>query len=650
MSTPCYLNIVYGPNADEEIGDVDATLNAIIPTTGQPRLRMEPVYAEDGVQIAYYEYTLTVDTVIYSLNQIDDNLETEITRLREILGTPGLKLAMHPVGLGEFPVINEDSASMDVMGGPFPQEVMVESIASNKAIYVKWVVVTRIKHCPDISGNSTLIQFISELDLETDDEGDLTFNYRFTYQLKDPITNMNAFNTFSDILTRAVGKSFQGMRRKKRLSFSKDQRIAKIHIQFQDIKSDNAFFPATNNIEVTDEMSSNLFSNSAVDGQAFYSWNRKISGTITLPPRIPKGWAWVVFLKILRSRFSNLSLSTKLAAILDATQPTGQEDEEEDATTNYYLPYKITITNPLYTRAMKFSVEYMVVTDLANLIEGTKIFKRVETSWEDCPEESTPLPLSDQWQIWDTAHNVAVNGNFNYNVTGFPIIYNQCEDYTVGSRSLHANSLLQNEYDPDYPGLDGTSSFSDECDQGYGTDEAAYPDRMGLHGELGSTTPEGKVSWIDYKNDFEIIENTNNLQVSFLQNPGSTYYQSSEVQAATASRSNTAMTVDGKTSDPASFIPIKSLTIARGVSRYQIRMKGYALRAGHKIPTPSLVNFAGSAVSRTGTPRIQHTQIARGEAPVYLAMWDIVYNVDRDIHTADVLTSIKTSGVAGHYT
>jgi hypothetical protein len=648
MATPCYQNILYGPSVDVEYADLNHTLNVVLPTTGKPKLRMETIYADDGVQVAYYEYTLTVDTVIYSENQVLNDMEAEVTRIREILGTPGLMLSMHPVGLGELPIVNSDE--IDIKGGPFPQEVVVEPIASNKAIYVKWTVITRLSTCPDISGPPGLIQFTSELDFDVDDEGDLTFNYRFTYQHASPITDVGFFNNYARILGVDLSKSYQGMQRKKRVSFSRDQRIAKVHITFTDIKSDNAYFPRTHNIDVTDELSSDLLSKNTLSGAGFYTWNRRISGTITLPQRVHKSWAWIVFLRILRSRFYRLYPTTKIAAILDATAPTNQEDEPEDKTTDFYLLHKIRITNPIYTRTMKFDVEYVVVTNLANLIDNTKIFSRVNTAFEDCPEVSEPLTLSEQWRLWDAAKDLTknVDGVFAYNVSGAPVVFNQCTG-DASEVSFISGRLLSNENDPDYPENDGASSFADPCEQGYNLDEAPFPDRMGLH-STPSMQAAAKNSWLDYNNEFEILEKANNLQVSFLTNPGANYYKTTQTQAATTNRGSTQMTLDGKTSDPASSVLVKSITIPRGVSRYQLRMKGYAMRAGYKIPIPSVVTVAGASVSKTGQPRIKHVQLVKGDAPVYLAMWDIIYNVDTDIHSADVIASIVTSGVAGHYT
>lgn len=614
----CYGNVIYGPTVDTTPGDI---LNATIPTTGHPKLEIQAIYGDDNVQIAYYEHTLSIDTIIYYNNTVAADLEDEASRLEKILLTPGYQLKLNPVGLGNYPVVNGTGGKADMAGGPFPQQVTVEPIASNNAIAIRWVVMFRIDYCADTASN--MVQFNSELDFNVDEEGDLVFNLRVTYQQRTPILDISNLNPLVNALSSNAGASFQGMHRRKRVSLTRDQRTARIHIEFKEIKSDNPYFQNTKAIDFVDDISSDLFGQGMLSGRGFYTWNRKFSASITLPARIHKSYAWIVFLKIIQQRFRNLSQLTKKAALLEMGQTDGQDNTYN--TKNWYLLTRIRITNPVYTRTMKFEAEYFVVTDLDTLLSKTQICSRVNNSFNDDPGINNPPTLSDQWKVWSNANNISLNGVFELEPNNVPITYNQCSGAYSAPRVANT-ALGAAESDPDI---------------------AASPDETN---EKPPKQEDTKYSWLDYSNEVELVEKTKNVHVSYLQAPPSTsYYQTDDASAsATANRSAEGMVINGRYTSAAGTTKAPK-TVARGTSTFEARMKGYAIRVGHKIPIPVLTSVGGSPVSRSGEARFVQKQISRGDVPVYLAMWDIPYSIDKDIHSADIMNAIKSSGVPGHY-
>lgn len=615
----CYQNVYYGPTVEESPGDVT---NVKIPTTGRPKLEINPIYGDDGVQVAYYEYTLSIDTIIYEQNTVIADIEDEVERIRNILTKPGSQLQLSPVGLGTMPIINGATGKPDIGGGPFPQTVVVEPVASNNAIAIKWVVMFRINHCPD--NVYDLVQFNSELDFDVDDEGDLTFNLRVTYQKRTQITDISSLNPLVNALAQNAGASFQGMKRRKRTSLSRDQRTAKIHIEYKEIKSDSAYYQYTKSIEATDDISSELFGQGMLNGRGFYTWNRKISATITLPARVHKSYAWIVYLRILEQRFRNLNQLSKKSALLEMTKTAGQNTTYSQK--NWYLLTRIKITNPLYTRTMKFETDYLVVTDLDTLLQKTQICARVNNAFTDAPGITNPPNLSSQWKVWSDANNISLNGVFELEPSGVPITYNQCTGTYTTPRVASTLLLTPTEGDVDI-GADP----DEENEKPPKPEDVAY-------------------SWLDYNNDVAITEETKNVHVSYLQpTPTSDYYQTDETSASLGSdRTVTGMNINGRYSSAAGSSKLPK-TIARGTSTFKARMRGYAIRVGFKIPIPVLTSVGGSPVSRTEEARYFQKQISRGDVPVYLAVWDIPYTIDKDIHTSDIMASIKTSGVSGHY-
>jgi hypothetical protein len=632
MATPCYGKIVYGPTADGSPLNKDT--NVELPYSTKSRLLSKVVYADDEVTPMYIEHTLTVECIIYneiitSTNAAND-VELEAKRIRDILKTPGYKLKIYPVGLGTFGIIN--STVPDVKGGPFPQEVEVTGYASNNAISIRWSVMFRTVDCISSYTNLNVLQYNIEQDFDVDDDGNLQFTVNITYQTRNPILDTQPIQDISNMLVRRINRSFQGMRKKKRTSFSRDMRIMSVKLTYSDIHSDNAFFRHTSDISITDDLESTLYQTGGTYGTGgFYKWKRSIGGTIKLPPRIHKGYAWAIFLKILESRFTDLRLSVKLPGANLTSRPAGQPENPEVQTKGWFLPLRIKITEPIYSRQISMQVDYLVTCSIDNIFSATRMFQRVNTLWDGASEASDPLPLSDQWEDWQTNRDHNTMGYFQYNLSGIPIVFSQCNN-TKTVPQFGANIERPLEDDPD---LDNSSTEGEGESAKFGI----LPDKEPI---------AANYSWIKYENEFELIEETNNIPVTYLEEPNVEYYQHTSSQGEYVNRAASGMVVNGSiTNSPQSY---PSTVIDRGASQNLIRMKGHAIRAGFKIPIPFITTVAGKTVKRTGTPRMSQKEIGTGDTPVYLAMWDITYAVvGGDVNSTDLLNSIISTGSPAHY-
>jgi hypothetical protein len=264
------------------------------------------------------------------------------------------------------------------------------------------------------------------------------------------------------------------------------------------------------------------------------------------------------------------------------------------------------------------------VSSLDAVITATKILARVDTSFND-PEEESPKDLSTQWQEWQATRDNNLNGYFQYEINGTPITINQCNG-TTSTHSFNSNILAPLEQE-DIP----SSSTAEE------TETLRTP-----YGELSASN-----SWLDYKNEFEIIEEPSLVTVNYLEDPGVNYYRTTN--GAYANREVTNMTLNGRTSGGTPTNP--NTVISRGSSVFYVRMTGHAIRAGFKIPTPFIAEIAGKQAIRVGQPRVKHVQVSQdGDVPVYMNMWDVTYQVKGgDIYQPDIISSIKTTGVPAHY-
>jgi len=633
MATPCYLYMIYGPSAEGVelsgggFGAADADDNAVIPLTGKYKLSEKIIYAADEVSPLYREFTLQFETVIYkeTMTGSGTDVEFEVARLRTILDTPGQQLKLYPIGLGQFGIINVDD--MDVKGGPFPQDILIQPFASNRAILMSGNIMFRLSYCNTLGGEfPALLQYNVEQDMNVDEDGVMEFTVNILYQSATPITNPNALVAKTTLLQSETGKSFQGMHKKKRTSMSRDQRILSIRLVYKEIESDSAYFPYTRNIELNDSIESTLLSSgkSISSTGGFYKWKRDLTCTIRLPPRISKSWAYYVMRRIIVDRFRNLEMMDKKQAQKDAANVSGQPEDAEEAKKNFYLPLRIKIDNTSYNRELRFSLTYLVVSSLDAVITATKILARVDASFND-PGEESPKDLSTQWKEWQNTRDSNLNGYFQYEITGTPIVINQCSG-TTSDHNFHANILAPLEQE-DIP----SSSTAEE------TETLRTP-----YGELTANN-----SWLEYKNEFEIIEEPSLVTVNYLEDPGVNYYRATD--GAYANRAVTAMTLNGRTSGGSPINP--NTVISRGSSVFYVKMTGHAIRAGFKVPTPFIAEVAGLQAIRVGQQRVKHVQVSQdGDVPVYMSMWEATYQVKGgDIYQTDIISSIKTTGVPAHY-
>lgn len=635
MPTPCQLTAIYGPTANDTVPN--PVTNAIIPLTGHYSLRSKIVYGDDEWQYLYTEYTFQFETIIYLETMTNgDDVEEEAARLQTILSTPHLKLKLYPIGLGEFGVINHDQ--FDIKGGPYPQDITVVPFTGNRSIMVSGSIMFRITSCitnagtPGVAPTNRLLQYNIEQDFNVDEEGILEFTLNISYQQNTPTTIQAAnLETLSSVLVRFTDKSFQGMKVKRRTSISRDGRTVSMRIVYKEHDSDSAFHPNTKNISVIDDLESSVSGNS-MSGAGFRTWRRSFDISIRLPMRVHKSWAWYVAKRILVERFKNLKLigNTALKQLFDDADA---QPAKAEANSSWYIPLKIKITNPIYTRELKLNFTYLVSSTIKQLVANTKIFDRVDAFIDDENAED-PGTLSDQWHAWQlTQNDVRINGLLQYGSVDTPAIYNQCTNTAtvpeIGATLLHATE------DPDPDG--STSEDDDTARKPYDIPTREIP-------------PE--LTWLTYKNKFEIIEESNFTIAEYLQDPNGSvspyidYYASPNEASYTRDSENNIL--NGYLESPNQDHP--SVIVRRGFSSFYVRMRGHALRYNYKINIPTITTVNGKTARRM-TVRSEISTLEESDEPIFLAKWDAIYFVEGgDPYRSDVSSGIKTTGNPAYYT
>lgn len=590
-------------------------------------------------------------------------MEDEIRRIRTILSTPSLRLSIFPVGLGRLPIVNS-AALPDLTGGPFPENIKVSPVASNEAIMVSGSFRFDISHCSPYIARD-LVQYNSGIEYAIDEEGNISFTVDTTFQSRTPIINKTYVNYMGADISKQIGSVFAGFKRKTKLSFSRDQRIARIKTELREIPSDAAFAPRTKHIEFDDEIEGSLFGGDADFATGgFYKWQRNMTCTITLPHRLNKIWAWYVFRQLFLHRLKGIRAHAKANAKADV-QPTPNQVAEvatDEKKKSWYLLTHFKIKNPLFSRSITFESQYLMAMTLSDILANKcNIFTTVrhniapEFDDQDPPQEvpnsdlflydpnaTDNRDLSDEWDYWNRAEEKSLKGVYNY-VNSGPITYAQC--------SISANEII--------PSKMRINTSKDK----FGEQEPPVSSERYFK-EVTGMYNEPQKSWLKYDNATEIIQTNNNEQVDYIQNAPIENYQSLASTAPVSASQGFQINHEVSGAEDISALPE---TVVFGTATNKIRMKGHAIRIGYQIPCPALVAYNGVAVERIGTARFSHKTLNTSAIilvedpdnplappqevpmPMYLAMWDVTYAINQNIRTNDILGKILSSGSPSVY-
>jgi hypothetical protein len=208
-----------------------------------------------------------------------------------------------------------------------------------------------------------------------------------------------------------------------------------------------------------------------------------------------------------------------------------------------------------------------------------------------------------------------------------------------------------------------------------------------------------KVTWLKYEQDYEIIEENGNVPIEGLADMDQEYYQNPQLVKGTPTNSQGFLndadfgyanpspgayldgqmppnatgafihgrngtgnfakteieldeienTPEGKT-PPTADVITQRRTYSTKPTRFYLVVRGVAVRVKHKIPLPQVLSIAGQPATRVGTGRYKHKNIAPdADLPVYMAMWEQVYTVDKSILSEDILDQIVDTGASMMY-
>jgi len=701
MTTPCIGRISYGYESTYTGPDILSPdlRKVILPPSKSIKLTSHPKYDEAGHTPKYIEHVLEYEGTLYDANLDNLNIVQVCKSIRSILLQEGLNLFIPEVGIGLTGLF---TYGKDARRGPYPQEVIVEPYVNNQAILIKFTILftthnLRVNITADGTlNNKTTISSVSrQLNLNIDEEGDVILQGETTVTFTAPIISNDISSLIEQIrnftFVESLPPLIKGFRYEEGNTYQKDLFTLVMTFSLKEIKHDNALYPGTKEIQAEHEVSSSLFGDDPFQGAGFRTWLNRLSGTITLGPYTPKVYAFYIAQLIVRNRLLRLQLFTS-KNVQETTQSIG--GTLPDGLNGKYIPLRIMLKESIYGRQVDFEFEWMHTSDLDNLIYSSGLFRRVNTSYgtydTSIPEEirnapgvvlgetttNQPLPLNKQWTLWQHSTKDWITQQFAPGKGILPIRVNQMDSY-LGWRLFNnpnnpnnrfapeeaANSTLIPLYGNTNPifshkytlqeALNNDYNFSLSQSQNVGDWAPSSSSQPGFYNNvsLSQNLPfnqyiEPEYSWLEYKPEYEIIEEAGSIPIDYLEDTGKTFYADSTPASSylLADRFRTINQANQTITAPAEIV-------ARNYSRIYVRFTGHALRVGHQIPMPSIVSIGGVPAYRVGKPRWKHVEVqSASEYPTYLAMWDIMYTIDGQIPTQNILSSIQQMGTPSQVT
>ena len=529
------------------------------------RVTANAVYDEADRTIIQIDYTLVIEAAILPddapQNAAGAEIGENLDDIRSRLQKSGQGLTFTSQGFGSF-AINGSSTVKDINFGPKPRVLVWEPIGTNRAVRIVWTCETSIPECTDSVPKyaNTLSSFTYDARWSITESGLTRRSITGTLTIPAQLSGADGISDTADKYRYKL-RAFKpplGFHREQDYSLSRDKRTLEFVLVDTEIPSDNPFFPGTIKADINHEINSSLS-----DG-GFRIWNCTISGSVEVKPTERKSLAWQAFLHVVKDRKER------------ATRATHGTDASTTNNGKTLVTY-ISLTDQVYGRTLSFTIRYFLYSNPGTLAVGSGIF--------------SPVPGT-SWSTWrgSISEVVDIRGN-------------------AGMSHLAHNDVVIN--------LCTGDPASASTEQGVVRDTPSQDEEI-----LGAECPPASESWLKFKNDFLIVEDTEVIQHKRLGRAKSL----SEVKDSRYS--------DGSNSNPqlpygqSYDSPNDYAYQIRGPGTYVLRMFGYAYRLGFPIGIP-IITRIGDKVPVIKTKQFKTKKLAHtSKCTLYFASWVIDYYLD----------------------
>jgi hypothetical protein len=523
------------------------------------------IYDEADRTIIQIDYTLVIEAAIFPDDAPQSTAGAEIGEnlddIRSRLQKSGQGLTFTSQGFGSF-AINGSSTVKDINFGPKPRVLVWEPIGTNRAVRIVWTCETSIPECTDSVPKyaNTLSSFTYDARWSITESGLTRRSITGTLTIPAQLSGADGISDTADKYRYKL-RAF-----KPPLGFHREQDYSlsrdKRTLEFVLVDTE---IPSDNPFfPGTIKADINHEINSSLSDGGFRIWNCTISGSVEVKPTARKSLAWQAFLHVVKDRMER---ATRARHGTDTPLETGKT-----------LVTYISLADQVYGRTLSFTVRYWLYSNPNTLAMGSGIFSPVHGT---------------SWSTWrgSISEVVDIRGNAKMNhLAHNDVIINLCTG------------------DP----------ISASTEQGVVRAAPTQAEEI-----LSAVCPSPSESWLKFKNDFLIVENTEVIQHKKL---GQSKSRNEVRDPPSASSSS-----DASPQLPFSQSRDTSSDYAyqlRGPGTYTLRMFGYAYRLGYPIGVPIITRIGNKVPlikdKQFKTKKLVHTS----NCTLYFASWVIDYYLD----------------------
>ena len=528
------------------------------------RVTANAIYDEADRTIIQIDYTLVIEAAILPddapQNSAGAEIGANLDNIRSRLQKSGQGLTFTSQGFGSF-AINGGSSVKDINFGPKPRVLVWEPIGTNRAVRIVWTCETSIPECTD-----SIPRYANQLSSFTYDARWSITESGLTRRSITGTLTIPAQLSGADGISDTADKYREKLRAfKPPLGFHREQDYSlsrdKRTLEFVLVDTE---IPSDNPFfpgTIKADIEHDI--NSSLSDGGFRIWNCTISGSVEVKPTARKSLAWQAFLHVVKDRKERATR---------ATYGTGENQKLGHTIVTY-----ISLTDQVYGRTLSFTVKYMLYSNPGTLAIGSGIFSPVHGT---------------SWSTWrgDMSEVVDVRGNAKMShLAGNDVIINLCTG------------------DP----------ISPSQEQGVVREDTSQDEEI-----LTPKCPPASESWLKFKNDFLIVEDTEVIQHKFL---GRAKSKNEVVDSGYSDESDP----DPQLPNSQSYdSPNDYAYQIRGPGTYVLRMFGYALRLGFPIGVPIITRIGDKVPviknKQFKTKKLAHTS----NCTLYTASWVIDYYLD----------------------
>lgn len=613
-----------------------------LPNIHRKELSEEVIYDNEQRTIRYRRYILEVEFVLtpgdfYSSFNIDSLLSADdaVGYFRNILMVPGKTLVLDNCGLGSsaliitgMPLSSPETASLnfmdrhvpvvaDALNGPTPISFVARPIASNNAIFCKWVCQFNLHEgsilYDGLNYGLPFTMFRYKTFLSFNSDGGLVRKVEGEFEVPGnvPRNNVTPDRAMAAVYNRIpfLGR-LKGFHRRQELTISEDFRNVRFTIEDTEIPSDNPLYPYAVNIEASHTVRTKLLTSGSIsDPGGFTKWLNVIDMTIRLRPggmpgTVGRFGAWLAFVWVLNERLK--TIGDRVMKFDPPKKADPSQQDSRDALERAFI-LETTLREDIFDRTFHFTVNYMVLSSPKNILKTSRLF----------------YPLEDNsWDVWEAS--------------------------MLGT-TLKPSRRSQFSYAWSPPYIPSPGGAGDVLDITNDTPPVAVNPEPSIGEFFAYKLPPPELSYGAFDSSIEVTEQTQNVLHSRNLPQSESHYSSPQVDGP-ARAAMQGWEIENFADNP-SQTPAEERHVLqnRGKNTYDVRLRGYAVRVGYPVPMPRLAKFGSQLAYRKPGSRWMQKQVgvSSNGIPIFLGAWDVLYTIEGDPSSGgDLMEELATANEA----